>query len=230
MTGGGTGIGRAVAEELITAGFSVVITGRRRGVLTTTAEEIGAAVLDFDVTKPAQIEAALAELPATVHVLVNNAGGNTDIGAEAVTTLAGLRDSWLANFESNVIGAVLLTNAVADRIAASGRVINISSIAARKGVDGYGAAKAAIETWTIQLARELGPRGITVNAIAPGLIEDTDFFGGALSEEHRTAIIEHTATKRAGFPKDVAAVAGFLAGERSGHVTGQVIPVDGGAE
>ncbi|MBW4722343.1 SDR family NAD(P)-dependent oxidoreductase [Saccharothrix obliqua] len=230
VTGGGTGIGRAVAEELLAIGFEVVITGRRADVLKTTAAEIGAVPLDFDVTRPEQVEAALRELPATVHVLVNNAGGNTDIGRPPAATLADLRDSWTANFEANVIGAVLLTNALAERIADGGRIINISSIAARKGVDGYGAAKAAVETWTGQLARELGPRGITVNAIAPGLVDETGFFGGELPAAHRDVVLAHTPTGRLGLPADIAAVAGFLAGDRSGQLTGQVIPVDGGAE
>jgi 3-oxoacyl-[acyl-carrier protein] reductase len=229
VTGGGTGIGKAVAKELIADGYRVVITGRRREVLAETATEIGASAVAFDATDPAQIQSALAELPETVHVLVNNAGGNTDIGRARPHGLAAVRESWLANFEANVLGAVLVTTALSDRIADNGRVINLSSIAVQTGSDGYGAAKAGIETWNIQLARELGARGVTANVISPGFIDDTEFFGGGLPAERRMALVEQTTNKRAGTPRDIAALAGFLASERSGHITGQVIPVNGGA-
>lgn len=229
VTGGGTGIGKAVAAELVAAGHRVVLTGRRSEVLEQAAGELGCAWVAFDAAEPEQINAALPNLPERVDVLVHCAGGNPDIGAPPARTLAEIRDSWTANFTANVLTTVLVTEALRDRLAEHGRVIGIGSIAARHGANGYGAAKAAIETWTTQLAGELGERGITVNTIAPGLIEETEFFGAGLPAERRQALIERTANKRAGQLDDVAALVGFLADRRAGHITGQVIPLNGGA-
>nr|BFE48698.1 hypothetical protein GCM10017745_21250 [Saccharothrix mutabilis subsp. capreolus] len=109
MTGGGTGIGRAIAAELVARGLEVVVTGRRKDVLEAAAAEIGARAVAFDAADPDQVEAALADLPSTVDVLVNNAGG-----------LAGgddLKSQWLATYESNVVTAVLVTTALEPRLA-----------------------------------------------------------------------------------------------------------------
>ena len=114
VTGGGTGIGRAVAAAFAGAGDQAVITGRRAAVLKETAAEIGPGVrgVAFDAADPAQIEAALADLPSQVDVLVNCAGGNTDIGAAPPAGLAGLAAAWRANLDANVLTAVLVTEAL----------------------------------------------------------------------------------------------------------------------
>ncbi|WP_040590144.1 SDR family NAD(P)-dependent oxidoreductase [Sciscionella marina] len=229
VTGGGTGIGKAIAQELLAMGHRVVLTGRRADVLEKAAREIGADWVAFDAAEPEQITAALPNLPERVDVLVHSAGGNPDLGAQPARTLAEIKESWTANFTANVLTTVLVTEALRDRLADNGRLIGIGSIAARRGASGYGAAKAAIETWTSQMAGELGERGITVNTIAPGLIEETEFFGPGLPTERKAVLIAETANKRAGHPEDVAALAGFLASERAGHLTGQVFPLNGGA-
>lgn len=229
VTGGATGIGRAVAGRLIADGLRVVITGRRAELLATTAEELGATAVPFDATDPDAITAALDRLPQRVDVLVNNAGGNTDIGAPAPDGLAGLRESWLRNLEANLLSAVLVTTALSDRIADGGRVITLGSIAAATGAAGYGAAKAGAGAWNAELAFTLGARGITANVVAPGLTEPTEFFGGALDERRRATLIERTATKRAGTVHDIATTIAFLAGPDSGQLTGQVLHVNGGA-
>ncbi|MCX4746133.1 SDR family oxidoreductase [Kitasatospora sp. NBC_01287] len=234
VTGGGTGIGRAVAAAFAEQGDQVVITGRREDVLARAAAELGPAVraVAFDAADPAQVTAALAELPEHVDVLVNNAGGNTDIGAEPTdpADLAALAAAWQANLTANLLSAVLVTTALRERLRPGGTVVNISSIAAHRGGSGsYGAAKAAVEAWTLTLAQQLGPEGITANAIAPGYIEDTEFFGSGISPERRAWNISQAANRRAGTPADLAGTALYLASPAAGHLTGQVLHLNGGS-
>ncbi|WP_329568658.1 SDR family NAD(P)-dependent oxidoreductase [Kitasatospora sp. NBC_01266] len=252
VSGGGTGIGRAVAAAFAEQGEQVVITGRRKDVLERTAAELGPAVrpVAFDAADPAQVTAALAELPDQVHVLVNNAGGNTDLGAapaevaenaeaagaaeaaedtEDPAGLAALAAAWQANLNANLLSAVLLTSALRERLRPGGTVINLSSIAAHRGGSGsYGAAKAAVEAWNLTLAQQLGPEGITANVIAPGYIEDTEFFGAGISPERRAWNIANALNRRAGTPADIAGTALYLASPAAGHLTGQTLHLNGG--
>ncbi|ACM30936.1 MULTISPECIES: SDR family NAD(P)-dependent oxidoreductase [Rhizobium/Agrobacterium group] len=240
ITGGGTGIGRACAAHFAAEGNKVIITGRRKEVLEESAASLGVEAVAFDASDPFAVAAALEKLPTSVDVLINNAGGNTDLSHAALSTaisapepqgrLEEIASRWQANFEANVLSAVLVTEALAARLTDNARIITIGSIAGRTGGGGsYGAAKAAIEAWTADLARSLGSRGITANVVAPGLIESTEFFQGRLADERRARLVEATFTKRAGQPKDVVAAVAFLALPSAGHVTGQVIPVNGGA-
>jgi 3-oxoacyl-[acyl-carrier protein] reductase len=229
VTGGGTGIGKAVAARLVEQGLDVVITGRREDVLKAAAEEIGARAVVFDAADPDAVEAALSDLPSSVDVLVNNAGGNMTRRLPAPENLADVRNLWFANYESNVISAVLVTTALEPRLADNARVVTLGSIAGRRGSGAYGAAKAAVEAWTADLAFAVGARGITVNVVSPGVTEDTEFFGGTLSEERRKKLVGNPANGRAGTPADIAATIAFLTSEEAGHITAQVIGVNGGA-
>ncbi len=232
VTGGGTGIGRAVAQAFAAAGDQVVITGRRKGVLDEAAAAIGAGtrVVSFDASDPVQVAGALVDLPATVDVLINNAGGNTDLGHGDPVDLTGLTAAWQANFEANVMSAVLVTEALRPRMGVGGRIVNFSSIGAhRPGAGSYAAAKAAIEAWTFTLAAQLGPEGITANVIAPGYIEATEFFRGGMSPQRLEFNIASTLNKRAGTPGDIAASVMFLASPEASHITGQTLHVNGGA-
>src|SRR6266700_5011563 len=129
VTGGGTGIGRAVAAAFAAAGDDVVITGRRAHVLARAAADLGPAVrpVPFDAADPAQVTAALDELPDQIDVLVNCAGGNTDIGTPTPVGLAELAEAWRANLNANVLSAVLVTTALRSRLAPGGAVISVSS-------------------------------------------------------------------------------------------------------
>jgi 3-oxoacyl-[acyl-carrier protein] reductase len=232
VTGGGTGIGRAVAAAFATAGDAVVITGRRPEPLAQTAAALGSGVraVAFDASDADQVEAALPDLPVAVDVLVNTAGGNTDIGAAEPGTLAGLAAAWRANLDANVLTAVLVTTALRGRLVPAGAVISFSSIAAhRRGAGSYAAAKAAVEAWNLTLAADVGTDRITANVIAPGFIDDTEFFRGRMTDERRATLISQTANGRAGTPADIAATVLFLASPAAAHITAQTIHVNGGA-
>jgi 3-oxoacyl-[acyl-carrier protein] reductase len=230
VTGGATGIGRAIAAEFRRSGDRVTITGRREGVLKEAAMSIGARHVAFDAADPDAVARVLPLLPENVHVLVNNAGANTNLERPEPDDLRSVAEAWRANLDSNLISAVLVTTALLPRFVQQARIVNLGSIAARgTGSGSYGAAKAALETWTADLAAEVGDRGITANVVSPGLILDTEFFRGRLDEEGIRRRIESTRNGRAGTPKDIAATVRFLASPEAGHITGQVIHVNGGA-
>ena len=111
-----------------------------------------------------------------------------------------------------------------------GRIINMISIAALRGGGGsYSAAKAAIIAWTFDLAKALGREGITVNAIAPGYITGTEFFGKAMTSERHQRLVSETLDGRPGTPSDVAAMVYFLSSDEASHISGQIAQVNGGA-
>lgn len=230
VTGGGTGIGKAIAARFAADGDAVLITGRRPQPLQAAAAELGATVqyAVCDAGDPAAVDALAAELPATVDVLVNNAGGNTAFDHPAPSDLKSLAASWRANLEANLISAVLMTHAVRDRLSGRSSVISIGSIAADKGAGAYGAAKAGLASWNIDLSRELGPHGTTANVVAPGYIADTEFFRDTLTDARRDSLIAATDTKRPGAPDDIAATVHFLASPAARQITGQVLAVNGG--
>ncbi|MFI8997628.1 SDR family NAD(P)-dependent oxidoreductase [Streptomyces sp. NPDC053542] len=229
VTGGGTGIGRAIAQHFAEQGENVVVTGRRTGPLKEAADAIGARAVVCDHTDPEALTRLLAELPDSIDVLVNNAGGNTDFDTEASSDLASYARDFRANLDANLVSAALTTKALEGRLAEGGSVVHIGSIAAARGGGSYGAAKAGLSTWNIDLAGALGARGITANVVAPGYIADTEFFRDRLTDERRTELMTETAVGRAGSPADVAGAVAFLASPAARHITGQVLHVNGGA-
>lgn len=237
VSGGGTGIGRAVAAELARNGDRVVIVGRRAEVLAEAAKAIDGDVrpVTADLSDPddvARVRDVVAGEYGRVDVLVNNAGGNTDLSDPGGDGLADLARQWTRNFQGNVLTAVLPTEALGDLLADDARVVLVSSIAAVRGsgAGSYGSVKAALHPYAYNLAAALGPRGITVNVVVPGFIEETEFFGGGMTEERRAALIGQTANRRPGRPADVAATVGWLTSPAARHVTAQIIQVNGGAE
>jgi 3-oxoacyl-[acyl-carrier protein] reductase len=232
VTGGGTGLGRAVAARFRDDGDTVFITGRNAGRLSETAAEIGAVPVTCDATDPGQVDRMADELGPDLDVLVNMAGGNTDFTRSDRRGEAGLQrvaDAWRANLDANLLSAVLTATAVLGRLRAGGSIINISSIGAEHASTSYGAAKAALAAWTAGLSAEVGRKGLTANVVAPGYIAGTGFFHGRLTDQRRAALIDATHDGRAGEPDDIADTAYFLASAGAHHITGQTLHVNGGA-
>lgn len=239
VTGGGTGIGRAIAAALLPIASQIVLVGRREDVLRQAARDLAATApagaqispLPCDLTDPDEVErlSGILHRGPAIDVLVCNAGGNLGVGAG--DDLASLAQGWRADFDANVLSAVLLTHALRGHLRRpGGRIIAMSSIAALRGSGSYGAAKAAVNAWVLSLAQELAADGITVNAVAPGFVPDTPFW------EDRIAADPSIATKRLatipmgrpGTPEEVAAAVAYLAGPGAEWTTGQILQVNGG--
>jgi 3-oxoacyl-[acyl-carrier protein] reductase len=235
VSGAGTGIGRAVARRLIATGFHVTAVGRRKEPLDQLAAAAGGQVdvIAADVsTEPGATSVATQVRSAGLACagVVNAAGGI----AGAVPGADGLRRirlDWQASFESNVLTAVLLTEALREQLERdAGRVVLISSVAALRGSGGgpCGAMKAALHGWVYDLAAELGPHGGTANVVAPGFVPDTEFWAGRLSDESRQRRAAQTLVGREGTPDEVASLIVWLLGADGGWVTGQIISPNGG--
>jgi 3-oxoacyl-[acyl-carrier protein] reductase len=237
VSGGGTGIGRAIARRFVDDGDDVVIIGRREAVVSTTAHEInheagrpGVHAVAGDLSQAEHVERIAGSLPldGPIDVLINNAGGVFE-GNES--GLEGAATEWEGDFRGNVLTGVLLTTALEPRLRRPGAsVVNISSIAALAGGgDSYSGAKAAIIGWTLDLAMRLGGEGIRVNAVVPAYVTETEFFGDRMTEDRHERLIARTLLGRAGTPEDVAGAVAFLASEDAAYVTGQLLHVNGGA-
>jgi len=231
VTGGGTGIGRAIAAAFAAGGDQVFITGRREAVLREAAAALGSSVTPIvcDATDPEQVVGLRKQLPGQLDVLVNNAGGNQDFVAGPPADLREVAEQFRANLSTNLLSAVLTTGAVEEAMADGGAIVQLSSFAADRGAGSYGAAKAALNAWNVMLASRVGPRGITANVVSPGYIVETEFFARGMPPEFHQERVEETMLKRAGDPSDIAGVVHFLASPAARHITAQVINVNGGA-
>lgn len=241
VTGGASkrGIGRATAHALAAAGWNVAVLDLDEASAKDAADEVAgrAGVQAFgvrcDVTDEASVEAALAALDGSappVGALVNNAGITSPTPFLEVTG-----DEWDRIFAVNVRGAFNITRRVAPGMAERGfgRIVFLSSVSAVRGggVFGgvaYSAAKAAQLGFARALAREVGPRGVTVNSVAPGLI-DTDITGDALEGERKTQLLAGIPVGRNGKVSDVADLITYLCREETGYITGVTYDVNGGS-
>ncbi|MFF4626197.1 SDR family NAD(P)-dependent oxidoreductase [Streptomyces griseorubiginosus] len=237
ISGGGTGIGLAAAQVFAAEGDRVLLLGRRAEVLEKAgvpgALTYAADLADVDAVRG--VVGFVERELGTVDVLIHSAGGNGQLepALEGGDALDAVAHNWTVNFRLNLLTAALLTEGLKERLASpGGRVLFVSSIAAYRGSGNgaYGAAKAGLHPYAHDLARELGPRGITANVVAPGYVEDTEFFGAAIDPARRERLVGDTLTGRAGTPGDVAATLHWLASVGAGHVTSQVVQVNGGAE
>jgi 3-oxoacyl-[acyl-carrier protein] reductase len=234
VTGASQGIGEAIARRLADQGARVVLAARNEEKLRRLAAEIDAGggcarPLTLDVSQPETFAERLKSLPAdfaAVDILVNNAG----ITADNLLARMSL-DDWERVLRTNLTGAFALTKEVVRGMMKKrwGRVINVSSVVGLMGNAGqanYAAAKAGLIGFTKSMAREIGSRNITVNAVAPGYIETamTDKLPAAAREELTGAI----ALKRLGTVADVAWAVLYLASEEAGYITGQALNISGG--
>jgi 3-oxoacyl-[acyl-carrier protein] reductase len=231
ITGGSRGIGRHLAQRLATGSDEVVITGRSTDRVRQAATEMGVRGIGCDATDPAAIARFAQHVGPSVDVLVNMAGGNTDLLSDNTdpASLEALAARWHDNLAANLLSAVLTTAALRDRLQAGATVVNIGSIGAEYASTSYGAAKAALAAWSAGLSAELAPTGVTVNVVSPGYIAGTDFFHDQLTDERQARLIEATHDKRAGEVGDIAGIIEFLASPQARHITGQTIHVNGGA-
>jgi 3-oxoacyl-[acyl-carrier protein] reductase len=227
VTGGASGMGLATVERLARDGFAVVLVDRSEELAVREAQRLQEAGLNvearvLDLTDEAAVRSLVQSLPP-VTALVNNAGVFDERKFLEVTS-----DDFRRAYEINLIAAATLTQEVARRMPEGGRIVNIASRAylGARNHPHYVASKAAIVGYTRASAMELAPRGILVNAIAPGLI-DTPLLR-ALTPERRAAQLALQPTGKAGRPEDIAQAVSFLVSPQTGFITGQVLFVDGG--
>jgi 2-hydroxycyclohexanecarboxyl-CoA dehydrogenase len=242
VTGGASprGIGRATAERLARDGWSVAIldldgAGAERVAAqiagSASVRTLGVAV---DIADERSVEAAVARVESHLPPIVglaNVAGVSSPVSFLDVTTA-----EWDRVFDVNIRGTFLITRRVVPAMVAQGvgRIVSVSSISAQRGGGTYSkvpysAAKAAVIGFSRALARELAPRGITVNCVAPGPI-DTDIMGGTLTEERKAQLAADIPLRRIGTPREVAALMAFLFSDDAAYITAATYDINGGLQ
>ena len=231
VTGASRGIGAAIAERLAADGFRVAGSATTEEGVRGIEDALGGAGIGvvLRLEDEGSVAAAIDDVQSRCGapaVLVNNAGITRDNLLVRMSP-----EQWGDVLAANLTGLYRLTRPLLRGMmrARWGRIVNLSSVVARMGNAGqsnYAAAKAGIEGFTRALAQEVGARGITVNAVAPGFI-DTDMTR-ALAESARAALVERIALGRMGAAADVAATVSFLASDGAGYITGETVHVNGG--
>lgn len=225
ITGGGRGIGKAIARTFKEAGAQVVISGSNEAVLKRAAEELGCKYITANLAQAEDI-AHLVSQSAGVDILVNNAG----ITRDALFARQS-EEQWHEVLNINLNAAVQLTRGILPHMSQRqfGRIINISSIVAHMGNIGqtnYITAKAAITGFTKGLAKEVARKGVTVNCVAPGFIE-TDMTAD-IPQKVIDKFMEQIPAQRFGQPADIAAAVRFLASAEAAYITGTTVHINGG--
>ena len=230
VTGGSRGIGASISRELAKAGAKVALNYRAgQEAADEVAGEIGGLAVRADVSKPEEVQALIERVEGglgDIDALVNNAGVTRDTLIARMTD-----DDWQTVIDTNLRGTFNTSRAVSRKMLRrrAGSIVNLSSVVGVHGNPGqanYAASKAGIIGLTKALARELGSRGVRVNAIAPGYIstELTD----VLNDDQRGLILQNTPLGRLGEPEDVAGAVRFLCSDEAAFITGEVLLVDGG--
>jgi 3-oxoacyl-[acyl-carrier protein] reductase len=235
VTGGSRGIGAGIAQRLAAEGATVAITYAKN---KKAADEVVAAIsqqgtkavaFKSDVATAGDTENLIKEIEKSlgrIDILINNAGVFAGAPVDQIDL-----NHFNHIFDVNVKGVVATTAAAVKLIPKGGRIINISSVAAKTNLAGfsvYSASKAALDALTRVWAQDLGSRQITVNAVAPGTTASDMYDSAFPDDEAKNLFISKTALGRLGQPDDIAAVVAFLASEDGGWVTGQTITADGG--
>ncbi|CAN5653508.1 SDR family NAD(P)-dependent oxidoreductase [soil metagenome] len=242
VTGGGQGIGRAIVEELLRQGCHVAIHYRSsaegaRAIQSAAPKATRVECFQGDLTSEvgaAKVVDGAVEFLGGLDILVNNAGDIVGRRKVEEVDLA----FWQSVIDVNMTTCLLATRQAVPHLKLSGSqtgssIVNLSSLAGRKGGHPgslvYSAAKGALLTWTRALALELGPSGIRVNAVAPGLILETRFHQTHTTQASAEETIKSIPLGRAGTPSDVARAVAFLASESQGFITGATLDINGGA-
>ncbi len=231
VTGGGAGIGRAIALGMAAFGASVAVWERNPDTCAAAADEVGGLGLVTDVRDSGAVDSALERTErelGTVSILVNNAGGTFNS-----PLLETSENGWDALYRSNLRHVLLCTQRVARRLVDTGRagsVINVTSIEGSRAAPGYAAyaaAKAGVVNYTKTASFELAPHGIRVNALAPDLTM-TEGLQSLAEGDLSGGLADGIPMRRVGHVDEMAAAAVFLASEMASYITGQTIHVDGG--
>ncbi|MFN6109093.1 MAG: 3-oxoacyl-ACP reductase family protein [Planctomycetota bacterium] len=235
VTGGGQGIGRAIATALHSAGANVVVNyfaaaaGRNRELAEGFARELGerAVAAVADVRNPAEL-AGLVEIAVSrfggLDFLVNNAGILRDKSFRKMTS-----GDWQDVIDTNLTGVFNACQAAAEKLRDGGAIVNVASLSAAMGFFGqanYASAKAGVVTLTKVLSKELARRNIRVNAVAPGVINTE--MGQSIPEENRKVMLTNIPLGRFGEPEEIANVVLFLCSDLASYVTGQTVHINGG--